>query len=178
MADAGCIAVTGGLETVCDRTLAMMKKGITVEEAVRVAASFAANGIMVHAYLMYGFPSQTAAETVDALEIVRQMFRCGCLHSAYWHRFALTVHSDIAARPDNYGVRLLQEPEGAFAKNEIAYEDLSGADPAPLAAGLRKAVYNFMYGAGVEEDVRAWFDVPVPRPRVKRRFVSGIAVAL
>ena len=175
MADAGCIAVTGGLETVCNRTLAIMRKGITVEQAVRVAANFTANGIMVHAYLMYGFPSQTVSESVDALEIVRQMFKCGCLQSAYWHRFALTVHSGMAAKPDDFGVRLVHAPGAEFAQNEIAYEDLSGADDlGPLAEGLRKAIYNFMYGVGMDEDVRTWFDVSVPRPRLKRSFVATV----
>ena len=64
MAAAGCIAVTGGLETCCDRTLQLMQKGITVESAERVLADFAAAGIMTHAYLMYGFPTQTLDETM------------------------------------------------------------------------------------------------------------------
>lgn len=174
LADAGCIAVTGGLETVCDRTLAAMQKGITVEQAVRVASNFTAQGIMVHAYLMYGFPSQTTAETINALEIVRQMFDCGCLQSAYWHRFALTTHSPMAARPAEFGIRLAAMPHAAFAQNEILYEDLSDADPEPLAFGLRKAVYNYMYDVGIEEDVRVWFESAVPRPHVKRKFVASL----
>lgn len=174
LADAGCIAVTGGLETVCDRTLAMMEKGITVEQAVRVADTFAAQGIMVHAYLMYGFPSQTTSETVDALEIVRQMFDCGCLQSAYWHRFALTMHSPMAARPADFGIRLTEMPHAAFAQNEIMYEDLTDADPEPLAFGLRKAMYNFMHGAGIESDVRTWFESKVPRPCVESNFVARL----
>lgn len=174
LAEAGCIAVAGGLETVCDRTLTLMKKGITVEQAIRAAADFSANGIMVHAYLMYGFPSQTTAETVNALEIVRQMFECGCLQSAYWHRFALTTHSPMAASPASFGIRLVPEPQASFARNEIPYEDLSNTDPEPLAAGLRKAVYNFLHGAGIDNDVRTWFDFPMPRPRIKRRFVAAI----
>ncbi len=177
LADSGCIALTGGLETVCDRTLALMRKGITVEEAVRVAGYFFAQGIRVHAYLMYGFPSQTVQETVDALEIVRQMFDCGCIQSAYWHRFALTVHSPMARSPAKFGIRLLPTPPAPFAQNEIPFEDLSGCDPEPLAPGLRKAVYNFMHGVGFDQDVRNWFDVPVPRPRTPRQFVEQLLSA-
>lgn len=174
MAEAGCIAVTGGLETVCDRTLAMMKKGITVEQAVRAASNFTAQGIMVHAYLMYGFPSQTTMETVTALEIVRQMFKCGCLQSAYWHRFALTMHSPMAVRPSDFGIRLAERRNASFAQNEIRYADLSDAGSDSLASGLRKALYNFMYGVGIEEDVRGWFESAVPRPRVKRKYVANL----
>lgn len=174
MAEAGCIAVTGGMETVCDRTLSMMEKGITVEQGVRVAAMFSRNGIMVHAYLMYGFPSQSVAETVDALEIVRQMFMLGIIQSAYWHRFALTVHSPMAASPEKYGIRLYPCQNESFAQNEIMYQDLSDEDPGLMAAGLRKSLYNYMYGVGLEDDVRTWFESNVPRPRVRRRFVAGI----
>ena len=70
----GCIAVSGGLEVASDRLLAKMKKGVTVAQVARVAQAFTTAGIMVHAYLMYGFPTQTAQETVDALEMVRQVF--------------------------------------------------------------------------------------------------------
>lgn len=174
LSDSGCIAVTGGLETVCDRTLAMMRKGITVEQALQVAANFTSHNIMVHAYLMYGFPSQTIAETIDALEIVRQMFDCGCLQSAYWHRFALTIHSPMAANPADFGIQLASAQPAAFAQNEILYKDLSKTNPEPLASGLRKAMYNFMHGTGIENDIRTWFDSQVPRPRIKRKFVANL----
>ena len=32
--------------------------------------------------------------------------------------------------------------------------------------GLRKAVYNYMHGAGLDLDVSEWFDFKVPRARV------------
>jgi len=40
---------------------------------------------------------------------------------------------------------------------------------------LRKALYNYMHGTGLDEDVRAWFDHlphPVPRPTVKKHFIE------
>ncbi len=95
LAESGCIAVSGGLEAASDRLLALMNKGVTVAQAARAAKAFADAGILVHAYLMYGFPSQTVPETVDALETVRQLIEEGCLHSGYFHRFACTVHSPV-----------------------------------------------------------------------------------
>ncbi len=81
LAASGCIAVTGGLETASDRLLMLMNKGVNVEQAAIVAKNFTNAGIMVHAYLMYGFPGQTMQETIDSLEIVRQFFKEGILYS-------------------------------------------------------------------------------------------------
>jgi hypothetical protein len=80
-AAAGLIAVTGGLEVASDRLLTLMDKGITIEQAARSAWAFRQAGVRVHAYLMYGFPTETAQETVDSLEIVRQLFAAGLLDS-------------------------------------------------------------------------------------------------
>jgi hypothetical protein len=168
MARAGCIAVTAGLETACNRTLRLMRKGVTVEQAVAGAKAFAEAGILVHAYLMYGFPTQTAQELVDALERVRQLFAAGWIQSAYWHRFALTVHSPMARDPKRFGVRLLRTPRATFARNEIPFKPLAGGDPARFGPGLRKALYNYMHGLGLDEDARVWFDFGVPGATVRR----------
>ena len=172
MARSGCVAVTGGLETVDNRTLRLMRKGYTVEEAAGALRAFSAADIMTHAYLMYGFPTQTAQETVDALERVRQLFAAGLIQSAYWHRFALTVHSPMAREPKRFGIRLLPAPRARFARNEIPYKEMRAIDHARLGPGLRKAVYNFMHGVGLDEDVCLWFDFRVPAARVDRRWIA------
>jgi hypothetical protein len=172
LADSGCIAVTGGLEVASDRLLALMKKGVSVEQVARVTHAFSAAGILVHAYLMYGFPTQTVQDTVDALEYVRQLFAAGCIRSGFFHRFACTVHSPVGQDPAAYGVTLLPLPPGRFAKNDVGFVDPTGVDHEHLGAALRKALYNYMHGVGLEQDVRRWFDVPVPRPRVARHFIE------
>lgn len=168
LAASGCVAVTGGLETACDRTLRRMDKGVTVRQAVRVLRAFAGAGVLTHAYLMYGFPTQTAQETVDALETVRQLFAAGWLHSAYWHRFALSVHSRMHRDPSRYGIRIPPAGPAPFARNEAAFLEDDAADAARLGDGLRRATFNYLRGAGVEDDVRRWFELPVPHPRLAR----------
>lgn len=158
LARAGCVAVSGGLETVSDRLLRLMNKGVSVTDGERAAKAFADAGILVHAYLMYGFPTQTARETVEALERVRRLFAAGHIQSAFWHRFALTAHSPIARNPRVYGIRVRRRARGGFAVNELEFEDPGGCDPARFGPGLRTAVYNFMHGVGLERDVRTWFD--------------------
>ncbi|MCU0858306.1 MAG: hypothetical protein MUC65_07880, partial [Pontiellaceae bacterium] len=156
MAAAGCIAVTGGLETCCDRTLQLMRKGITVAGAEEALAAFSDAGILTHAYLMYGFPTQTLDETFHALETVRRLMDGGLLHSAYWHRFALTAHSEIAREPDRFGIRLLPEDRRGFARNEIPFDGRFDYDLDAVGEALRTATYNYQLGTGFDVPVRDW----------------------
>lgn len=172
LAASGCIAVTGGLETASDRLLILMNKGITVRQAARVCANFRDAGVMVHAYLMYGFPTQTEQETIDSLEIVRQFFEQGLIQSAFWHLFTATVHSDVGRNPGKYKCRILDLPEGGFAKNDLVHEDPTGCDHSSFAPGLRKAVYNFMHGIGMDFSIGEWFGFRVPRVSVTRNYVE------
>jgi radical SAM superfamily enzyme YgiQ (UPF0313 family) len=161
LATAGCVAVSGGLEVASNRLLELMKKGVTVEQVARVTRAFTDAGIMVHAYLMYGFPTETEQDTIDALERVRQLFAAGCIQSAYWHRFAATAHSPIGLQPEKFGITLHPPADIRFAHNDLEFHDPTGTDHDYLGAGLRKALYNYMHGVGLEDDVRVWFD---PRP--------------
>jgi len=176
LADSGCVAVSGGLEVASDRLLELMKKGVTVEQVARVARPFTDAGIMVHAYLMYGFPTETEQDTVDALERVRQLFAAGCIQSAYWHRFSATAHSPIGLNPDAYGIELLPPPDITFAHNDVNFHDPTGTDHDYLGSGLRKALYNYMHGIGLDADVREWFEPREPR-RVGGRKHGRIGVA-
>jgi hypothetical protein len=172
LADSGCIAISGGLEVASDRLLKLMKKGVSVEQVARVTRAFTEAGVLVHAYLMYGFPTQTVQDTVDALEYVRQLFEEGCLQSGYFHRFTCTVHSPVGQNPDEYGVRLVPPPAGTFGKNDIAFIDPTGVDHDRLGVALNKALYNYMHGIALDQDVRAWFDIKVPRPKVARDVIA------
>jgi hypothetical protein len=172
LADSGCIAVSGGLEVAHDRLLALMKKGVSVAQVARVTRAFSDAGILVHAYLMYGFPTQTVQDTVDALEYVRQLFAAGCLQSGFWHRFTCTVHSPVGRDPAAYGITLHPPEHRGFARNDVPFTDPTGTDHDALGAGLNRALYNYMHGVALDEDVRAWFDGPVPRSRVPKRFVA------
>ena len=173
LADSGCIAVSGGLEVASDRLLKLMKKGVSVEQVARVTKGFSDAGILVHAYLMYGFPTQTEQETVDALEMVRQMMAQGCFQSAYWHRFAATIHSPIGINPEEYGITLAERPETLFAENDVDFFDPTGTDHDMLGNGLRKALYNYMHGIGYDQPMSFWFDRPVARTNVRHDLISN-----
>ncbi|MEK6743572.1 MAG: radical SAM protein [Nitrospirota bacterium] len=172
LAASGCIAVTGGLEAASDRLLKLMNKGVTVRQAARACRDFTDAGIMVHAYLMYGFPTQTGQETIDALEIVRQFFSEGLIQSAFWHLFTATVHSDVGIDPGKYLCTIAARPAGRFAKNDLVHEDPTGCDHRSFAQGLNKAVYNYMHGIGMDLAIKTWFDVRVPAVSVNKDFVE------
>lgn len=172
MKQAGCIAVTGGLEVASPRILKLIEKGVTVEQVAKVTKAFQDAGVFVHAYLMYGFPTQTTQETVDSLEVVRQLFANGCLQSAFWHRFACTVHSPVGKNPAKYGIELLAAQKPTFSENDLPFADPTGVDHETLGEGLRGALYNFMHGVGLEEDVRAWFPVRVPKTKIPATFIA------
>ena len=178
LAQSGCIAVSGGLEVASDRLLNLMKKGVSVEQVARVTRAFSDSGVLVHAYLMYGFPTQTVRDTVDALEYVRQLFANGCIQSGFFHRFTCTVHSPVGLNPEQYGVTLTPLPPVSFAQNDVGFHDPTGVDHAALGVGLRKAIYNYMHGIGLEEDVRSWFEFKVPRSSVSPEQIARALEAM
>ena len=165
---AGLIAVTGGLEVASDRLLAEMDKGITVEQAAQTCWAFQQAGVLVHAYLMYGFPTQTAQETMDAMEVVRQLFDAGLLDSAFWHRFTLTRHSGVYADPERYRVQVPPPPPGAFALNDIPHADPDGAEHDMFEPGLSVALAAWMQGRGLQQPLITWFNHPLPFPQTAK----------
>ena len=168
---AGCIGVSGGLEVASDRLLELIQKGITVKQVAGVNKNFTEAGIMVHAYLMYGFPTQTAQETIDSLEMVRQLFEAGILQSGFWHQFAMTAHSPVGMNPEKYKVKKQTTSIGSFANNDIVHADPTGADHDSFSFGLKKSLLNFMHGACLDHPLQKWFDFKVPKTLVPSDYI-------
>ena len=166
----GCIAVSGGLEVASDRLLDLIQKGVTVEQVAQVTRNFTEAGVMVHAYLMYGYPTQTIQETVDSLEMVRQLLEQGVIQSGFWHQFALTAHSPVGLTPADYGI----EPHYAditFANNDVAFTDSTGIDHEIFSEGLRKSLFNYMHGICFDYDLQEWFDFEIPRTTIHPDYI-------
>lgn len=167
----GCIAVSGGLEVASDRLLKLIDKGVTVEQVAKVTRNFTEAGIMVHAYLMYGYPTQTIQETVDSLEMVRQLFEAGVLQSGFWHQFALTAHSPVGLYPEQFGVTKKTEAIGTFANNDIDYTDSTGINHDKFSFGLKKSLFNFMHGICFDYELQDWFDFKIPKTKIHPDFI-------
>ncbi|WP_299779325.1 radical SAM protein [uncultured Formosa sp.] len=157
----GCIAVSGGLEVASDRLLKLIDKGVTVEQVAQVTRNLTESNIMVHSYLMYGYPTQTEQETIDSLEMVRQLFEVGVLQSGFWHQFALTAHSPIGLNPSEFGVTPHYN-DITFANNDIAFSDITGIDHSKFSNGLKTSLFNYMHGIGFDLPLQDWFDFDVP----------------
>lgn len=172
LAASGCIAVSGGLEVASDRLLELIQKGVTVTQVAKVADNFTEAGIMVHAYLMYGFPTQTAQETIDALEVVRQLFSNNILQSGYWHRFAMTAHSPVGMYPEQFKVKKVTETTGTFANNDIDHTDPTGGPHELFSEGLRKSLFNYMHGMCFDFPLQEWFDFKVPKSMIAPNYIE------
>jgi hypothetical protein len=167
----GCIAVSGGLEVASDRLLQLIDKGVTVEQVAKVTRNFTQAGVMVHAYLMYGYPTQTIQETVDSLEMVRQLFEAGVLQSGFWHQFAMTIHSPIGMYPEKFGVVKDSDAIGTFANNDLTYKDATGIDHDQFSFGLKKSLFNFMHDICLDYDLQDWFDFVIPKTTIAPNFI-------
>ena len=169
----GCIAVSGGLEVAGDRLLQLIQKGITVAQVAQVNKNFTEAGIMVHAYLMYGFPTQTAQETIDSLEMVRQLFKAAVMQSAFWHRFALTEHSPVGLHPALYDISRTSA-KGSFANNDVAYIENDATDHDSFGFGLKKSLLNYMHNIAVDEPLQKWFDFKIPKTTVAPNYIAEV----
>ena len=166
----GCIAVSGGLEVASDRLLELIKKGVTVEQVAQVTSNFTKCGIMVHAYLMYGYPTQTVQETIDSLEMVRQMFELGILQSGFWHQFAMTAHSPVGMFPENFQVIPDYKPI-TFAKNDIQFKDKTGINHEKFSFGLKKSLFNYMHGICFDYPLQDWFEFKIPKTTISPNYI-------
>ena len=168
--ESGCIAVSGGLEVASDRLLELIKKGVTVEQVAQVTRNFTESGIMVHAYLMYGYPTQTIQETVDSIEMVRQLFELGVLQSGFWHQFAMTAHSPVGMFPEEFGV-IPEQNVITFANNDINFKDKTGINHDKFSFGLKKSLFNYMHGICFDYDLQDWFDFKIPKTTISPDFI-------
>mgnify|MGYP003667936421 FL=1 len=166
----GCIAISGGLEVASDRLLKLIDKGVTVEQVAQVTRNFTEANIMVHSYLMYGYPTQTVQETVDSLEMVRQLFELGIIQSGFWHQFALTAHSPVGLHPEEYGV-MPDLKSISFANNDIDFKDKTGIDHSKFSFGLKKSLFNFMHGIGFDMSLQEWFDFKIPTSTISPDYI-------
>ncbi|MBL8968150.1 MAG: radical SAM protein, partial [Spirochaetaceae bacterium] len=169
LAASGLVAVSGGIEIATERGLEMTDKGFDLEGLVRSLVALKRSGILVHAYLIYGFPGQDAAGIVDSAETLRQLIASGLVDSAFWHRFVLTRHSRLMAEKRSGG-RPELAPRGAeaeaaadgsplFADNDLSFSGESSFDR--FAGLLEAALADWMEGEDLE------------RPAAKRLGMRG-----
>lgn len=173
LSKSGCIAVTGGLEVASDRLLEKMKKGVDIAQVTKVTHSFSQHNIMVHAYLMYGFPTETDQETIDSLEVVRQLFENNCIQSAFWHQFTTTAHSPVGKNPTEFGIKIIGPKFKGFAQNDLYHEDPTGAKHEKYKEGLNLALHNYLNGVGFDMNLQEWFDFKIKPTTLPQNLIQS-----
>jgi radical SAM superfamily enzyme YgiQ (UPF0313 family) len=177
LAEGGLVGVSAGLEIATEAGLRVTGKGLVLADIVGSLAALKANGILVHVYLMYGWPGQSEREIVDAMEIVRQLFSERLVDSAFWHKFILTRHSPMYAdwkagrRPD----LTVSEPAWTFGSNDLSFE--GGQAYEKYGPSLDAALGAWMEQAEQRRPVTQWFGFRVARPSVPEDHIARLARA-
>ncbi len=173
LAAAGMILVTGGIETASDPVLEKIQKGVTVAQLVKVLQALTEGGIATHAYLIYGYPGETVQDTINGLEVIRQLMKARILDNGVYHQLSVTAHAPLGRKPELFGVRLREQPFRGFAKNYLPFDYLDGVKrPRAMHEALSVALDNFRRQLFLDAPIVEWFpNLVVPEPSIEPDFV-------
>lgn len=166
--------VSGGIEVATGDGLKNINKGTDIQSIVSSAAAFKEAGILVHAYMIYGFWNDTAQSIINSMETLRQLFAAGLLDSAFWHKFVLTRNSTAYSQWKAGIIKDLipieNKQKGVFAGNSIHFK---GEEKySKFTDGLELALNAWMHQKGLEKKVNKWFNFQTPPPQVKSDFIE------
>jgi hypothetical protein len=94
-----------GLESGSDRLLKSMNKGIDVTSAREVISRFHHAGILVHVFMIAGFPGETEQDRQESADFVFN--NLNCITSVGESTFSVGRYSPIGRNPSMHGVRIL-----------------------------------------------------------------------
>ena len=174
----GLGGVSAGLEVAAESGLENINKGTDIRSIVRACAALKEAGVLVHAYMIYGFWYDTPQTIIDSMETLRQFYAAGLLDSCFWHKFVLTKNSTVYTEWKEGKQKNLQpiEPksdkkDGLFAGNNIHFKGENQYDKFGLP--LETSLDNWMHGNKLEMKVQKWFDFSVPKPTVSENFIDN-----
>jgi len=175
----GFAAVSAGLEVATGSGLKNINKGTDIQSIVSACAAFKEAGILVHAYMIYGFWNDTPQSIIDSMETLRQFFEAGLLDSAFWHKFVLTRNSQVytewkeGLHPELKPIESVkkQNAENAmFAQNNLHFEGEQSYEK--FGPYLETALNSWMHGEALNRKIQKWFDFPVPAPTIPKDFIE------
>ncbi len=169
----GLGGVSAGIESATGTGLEAINKGTDINSITQACCAFKEAGILVHAYMIYGFWNDTPQSIIDSMETLRQFFAAGLLDSAFWHKFVLTRNSTVYSQWEKDGTLDLvcgEETSSAFARNNLHFKGEEKFNK--FGAALDSAVNAWMHADRLDMKVQKWFDFPVPAPTVPRDFIE------
>ena len=179
LAYGGLIGVSAGLESATGNGLNAIHKGTDLESIVGACCAFKEAGILVHAYMIYGYWWEKEQDLINSMETLRQFYANGLLDSCFWHKFVLTRHSRVYKEWTEGKIQDLkpidpQEKQNAplFAKNGLHFEGEKKSQK--YGAFLDYSLNQWMHGEDLEKPVQKWFEFQVVRPTVPKDFIEKI----
>lgn len=170
----GLIGVSGGIEIATGNGLDDIHKGTDIDSIVGACAAFKETGILVHAYMIFGYWEETPQMLIDSMETLRQFFEAGLIDSAFWHKFVLTRHSRIYKEWKEGKYKnlkpIIPNDSGIFAKNGLHFEGENKSDR--YEEGLNNALNAWMHGQGFDIPVRQWFNFKMPSPSIPKNYIE------
>jgi hypothetical protein len=85
----------------------------------------------------------------------------------------MTAHSPVGIDPGKFNVSKVSETTGSFANNDLEHIDSIGGDHERFSYGLKKSLFNYMHGIGLDEPLQKWFDFKVPRTTVQPDYIAN-----
>ena len=169
---------SAGLEVATGEGLKSINKGTDIESVVGACAAFKEAGILVHAYMIYGFWHDTPQSIINSMETLRQFFAAGLLDSSFWHKFMLTRNSQVyyewsrGEHPELTPIEPKKNNSSIFADNNLHFKGEESYDK--FGIPLETALNSWMHGEKLDMKVQKWFDFPVPAPTIQKDFLERL----
>ena len=166
---------SAGLEVATENGLKTINKGTDIDSIISACAAFKEAGILVHAYMIYGFWNDTSQSIINSMETLRQFFESGLLDSAFWHKFVLTKNSQAffewqkGLHKDLIPIQNLNK-KSIFADLNMHFKGEKDFDK--FSIPLENALNSWMHGKNLQTKVQKWFDFQVPSPTIPKNFVE------
>jgi hypothetical protein len=116
---AGCRHMAVGVESMSDRVLQLMRKGISVSLVHKVLETIA-GAMPLTAYMMVGFPSETHEEALATHAAISRLKQAGLLNAFSYSMFVLQQGAEIHANPSAFGITALEHDPDEDLNPDIA----------------------------------------------------------
>jgi len=105
--DSGCRLILWGLESASQRILDIMKKGTKIKDVEKVIRTASETGIKNLLFVMFGFPGETEDEFLCTISFLQR--NTPYIHALSKGTFNLMEGSDVAKRPELYGLKIIKQ---------------------------------------------------------------------
>ncbi|MCG6895228.1 MAG: B12-binding domain-containing radical SAM protein [Desulfobacteraceae bacterium] len=120
MRDAGCTAVSFGVESGSDAVLRTARKGITCKQVMDAVKACRRAGIAPHASFLLGLPGETPETLEETLAFGRRLEEEGVAYG--FHLLAPFPGTDVREQAESLGIRILTDDWSRYDANRAVVE--------------------------------------------------------